>query len=206
MIDKQTYKYTPTLRFPEFQGKGEWEVKRLGEIAFTYSGGTPAISHKEYYGGDIPFIRSGEISEYQTELYLTQLGLDNSSAKMVNKNTILYALYGATSGEVAMSKIEGAINQAILAIVVNKDVCDALYLYYYLKSQKNHIVEKYLQGGQGNLSSAIINNLSIPIPTLSEQNRIAHSLFELDEIIEASNEKLKLLEAHKKGLMHQLFP
>lgn len=196
--------YTPALRFPDFLNDGEWEVKRLGEIAKTFSGGTPSANNKNYYGGNIPFIRSGEINSDRTELFLTQDGLDNSSAKIVEKGTILYALYGATSGEVGIAQMKGAINQAILAIIPKEDV-DALFLYQFLKSQKKSIVNLYIQGGQGNLSGAIINSLVIPFPPLSEQRRIAQALTALDELIAATNGKLELMKAYKKGLMQKLF-
>ena len=75
------------------------------------------LTTREYYGGNIPFIRSGEIGESSTELYITEEGLKNSSAALVEQGDILYTLYGATSGEVDRSKIKGAINQAILAII-----------------------------------------------------------------------------------------
>lgn len=203
MTTKPTY--TPAIRFPYFLNDGEWEVKRLGEIAKTFSGGTPSAHNKNYYGGDIPFIRSGEINSDHTELFLTQEGLDNSSAKMVEKGTILYALYGATSGEVGIAQMNGAINQAILAIIPKEGVITA-FLYQYLKSQKSSIVNLYIQGGQGNLSGAIINSLIIPLPPLAEQHCIAQALTALDKLIAATNEKLDLLKAYKKGLMQKLFP
>ena len=104
----------PKLRFPGFEG--EWEEKTLGEVATSFSGGTPKSGEPRFYGGYIPFIRSGEIHGDKTELFITEDGLNNSSAKLVKKGDLLFALYGATSGEVDLSKIEGAINQAILCI------------------------------------------------------------------------------------------
>lgn len=195
----------PQLRFPEFANDGEWGVKRLGEISTSFSGGTPSASNKDYYGGTIPFIRSGEINSDHTEIFLTQEGLDNSSAKMVEKGTILYALYGATSGEVGIARLKGAINQAILAIIPNEGF-DSLFIYHYLKSQKESIVNHYLQGGQGNLSGAIINALMIPVPPFYEQRRIAACLSALEQKLSATDGKLKQLKAYKKGLMQKLFP
>ncbi|HHJ9442540.1 TPA: restriction endonuclease subunit S, partial [Streptococcus pyogenes] len=99
----------PEIRLQGFDG--EWEEKKLGEISRMFSGGTPSVGISEYYNGNIPFIRSSEINSDQTELFITNKGLSNSSAKIVEKNTLLYALYGATSGEVGLSRISGAINQ-----------------------------------------------------------------------------------------------
>ena len=93
-----------------------WKSIRLGDECVFFSGGTPKSTDSSYYGGSIPFIRSGEIHGEKTELFLSEAGLQNSSAKMVSKGDLLIALYGATSGEVDISKIDGAINQAILCI------------------------------------------------------------------------------------------
>ena len=105
----------PSYRFANYTE--HWEEKKLGEVSTSFSGGTPAAANKKYYGGEIPFIRSAEINSDTTELFLTKEGLDNSSAKLVKEGDILYALYGATSGEVGISKINGAINQAVLSII-----------------------------------------------------------------------------------------
>ena len=209
----QEKKYIPELRFPEFKNDGGWILETIGTIADTFSGGTPTVGNREYYGGDIPFIRSGEISNDKTELFVTESGLSNSSAKMVDKGTILYAMYGATSGEVAISKISGAINQAILAIIPRKQEYNSRYIYHYLKHNKQYILSKYLQGGQGNLSANIINNLPIYLPcdsegkvSIKEQQKIADCLSSLDEYINVAKQKVDQLKEHKKGLMQRLFP
>ncbi len=158
MTKNENERNVPELRFRGFTDA--WEKRKLGNISSSYSGGTPSASNKTYYGGKIPFIRSAEINENTTELFLTAEGLTNSSAKMVTKGTLLYALYGATSGEVGISSINGAINQAILAIIPNGSVL-AEFLAQWLKLQKSQIIEKYLQGGQGNLSASIVKKLAI---------------------------------------------
>lgn len=205
MADKQIDKYLPKLRFPEFKVKGEWQVVRLGDVVSCFSGGTPSATNKDYYGGDIPFIRSGELHSSKTELFLTRAGLENSSAKMVEKGTILYALYGATSGDVGIARVSGAINQAILAIIPHADI-DKMYLYHFLSYSKDFIINRFLQGGQGNLSASIITSLSIPLPTIQEQKKIASCLSSLEDCIVASKEKQEQLKAHKKGLIQKLFP
>lgn len=200
-----TGKFVPELRFSQYIHDGKWEEKRIEEVAITFSGGTPSINNKEYYCGDIPFIRSGEINSNKTELFLTNLGVNNSSAKIVDEGTILYALYGATSGEVSISKVRGAINQAILAIIP-KDKYDIVYIYQFMKNKKKFIVNRYLQGGQGNLSGNIINKFPILFPSYIEQQKIAECLSSIDELIESYENKVTLLEQHKKGLIQQLFP
>lgn len=148
----------------------------------SYSGGTPSVGVKEYYGGQIPFIRSAEINSEITELFLTEEGLKNSSARFVAVGDILYALYGATSGEVGRARLKGAINQAILAIKPHTDY-DSEYLAQWLRKSKHSIIETYLQGGQGNLSGTIVKELSVDFPSLKEQKAIGDFFRQLDNLI-----------------------
>ena len=159
-----------------------WEQRKLGDITESYSGGTPTAGKKEYYDGNIPFIRSGEISSDKTELFISEEGLNKSSAKMVKIGDILYALYGATSGEVSISKLKGAINQAILAIQPHQNY-DSQFLMQWLRKSKENIIGTYLQGGQGNLSGNIVKELIIDIPTYEEQKEIGAYLKKLDHLI-----------------------
>lgn len=194
----------PALRFPEFQGMNGWEKTYIyEECPNPYSGGTPKTTEKKYYGGNIPFIRSAEIGKDKTELSITQEGLNNSSAKMIHKGDLLIALYGANSGDISISKIDGAINQAILCL---KAKSNNLFIYYTLLKKQKDIVSKYLQGGQGNLSGEIIKSIDFYIPQEIEQQKIADCLSSLDELIEATAQKVEALKGHKKGLMQRLFP
>jgi type I restriction enzyme S subunit len=178
-------------------------VKKFEKVAKFISGGTPLTSRPEYYSGNIPFIKSGEIYFDATEQYISDEGLNNSSAKMVDKGDLLYALYGANSGEVAISKITGAINQAILCIRHNGD-CDTVFVYNYLLQQKENIIRTYLQGGQGNLSAEIVKNLPIPLPPLPEQIAIAQVLRTADAAIHTTEKLIAQKELRKKWLMQQL--
>lgn len=193
----------PKYRFKEFEKDGEWVEMTINQVFGSFSGGTPNTSKKEYYGGGIPFIRSAEIDKEETELSLTKEGLKNSSAKLVNKGDLLVALYGANSGETAISKIDGAINQAILCL--QSEYSNA-FIYNFLTLRKNWIVSKFIQGGQGNLSGNIIKSISIPFPSPKEQQKIASCLSSLDALITAQTEKIEQLKLHKKGLMQGLFP
>ena len=194
----------PKLRFPEFQDSGEWVEKMVKELFNSFSGGTPTTTRKEYYGGKIPFIRSAEINKDSTELFLSELGLKNSSAKLVRKGDVLVALYGANSGDVGISKIDGAINQAILCLRSEKS---NEFLYHYLTFLKEWIIQKFIQGGQGNLSGEIIKTLKLRFPdNTDEQEVISKSLSECDSLISSQSEKIESLKSHKKGLLQQLFP
>ena len=163
------------MRFPEFSG--EWKKERLKDNCTFFSGGTPSSTNKEYYDGEIPFIRSGEIASEHTELFLSELGLSNSSAKIVEKGDLLLALYGATSGQIAISKIRGAINQAILCI---RSSHENVFLKSAWEKRVDKILQAYLQGGQGNLSAEIVKGLAFSFPTSQEQKKIGH-LFSLIE-------------------------
>ena len=170
----------PAIRFKGFTDA--WEQRKVGEVSESYSGGTPSVGVKEYYGGQIPFIRSAEINSEITELFLTEEGLKNSSARLVAVGDILYALYGATSGEVGRARLKGAINQAILAIKPHTDY-DSEYLAQWLRKSKHSIIDTYLQGGQGNLSGTIVKELSVDFPSLKEQKAIGGFFRQLDNLI-----------------------
>lgn len=180
----------------------DWEEKKLGDIGKFYSGGTPLTTKRQYFGGNIPFIRSGEINSNSTEQFITEEGLKNSSAKMIEVGDILYALYGATSGEVGISKINGAINQAVLCI---KSEENHFYLYSFLKFEKENIIKTFLQGGQGNLSADIVKKINLPLPSLEEQTKIANFLSAIDDRINQCKEQIVNTEVWKKGLLQQMF-
>lgn len=196
-------KLIPELRFPDFKNEGEWETKAIGDVFKSFSGGTPNTSEREYYGGKIPFIRSAEINRDRTELFITEEGLKNSSAKIVEKGDLLIALYGANSGDSAICKINGAINQAILCL---QSEYSNSFTYNFLTLKKDLIVSKFIQGGQGNLSGDIVKSITVPFPKQKEQQKIASCLSSLDDLIESHSQKLELLKDHKKGLMQNLFP
>lgn len=193
----------PKIRFPGFTDA--WEQRKLGDVTKSYSGGTPSVGKSEYYDGEIPFIRSAEINSDSTELFITESGLNNSSAKMVEVGDILYALYGATSGEVGISRINGAINQAILAIQSEAGY-DSQFIMQWLRSQKQKIIDKYLQGGQGNLSGSIVKDLQIEFPNYEEQKAIGQFFQNLDHLITLHQRRLGHLQDRKKSLLQKMFP
>ena len=177
----------------------------MGEVSESYSGGTPSVGNKSYYGGSIPFIRSAEINSESTELFLTEEGLTNSSARMVSKGDILYALYGATSGETGRSRINGAINQAILAILPH-DGYDSEFLMQWLRKSKQNITDIYLQGGQGNLSGAIVKALEVNFPSLAEQRQIGNYFQSIDKLITLHQRKCEQTKKLKKYMLQKMFP
>ena len=135
-------------------------------------------------------------------MFITQDGYDNSSAKVVEVGDLLLAMYGATSGDIAVSKIKGAINQAILCIRTsqNKKFVESVWNKHVSK-----ILRKYLQGGQGNLSADIVKRISFSFPTLEEQERIANLIYLLDERIATQNKIIDKLQSLIKGIRNDVF-
>lgn len=178
----------------------------IKDICHCFSGGTPNTSNRSYYNGHIPFLRSGDIHSDQTELFIAEKAIDESSAKMVRKGDLLFALYGATSGECDISKVDGAINQAILCIRPNdSSEIDIRYLKELLCFKKSSILSKYLQGGQGNLSAQTIMGLSIRIHDYKEQQKIADFFTALDEKIRIQLNTVDKLNAIKTGMLAKVF-
>ncbi|MFZ4796854.1 MAG: restriction endonuclease subunit S [Bacteroidia bacterium] len=196
--------FSQELRFKDDVGKeyNDWKEKKLREVGTFFSGGTPLTTNRTYFDGTIPFIRSGEINAEKTAQFISEEGLKNSSSKLIESGDLIYALYGATSGEVAISKISGAINQAILCIRTNMV---NPFLYNYLVYEKENIINTYLQGGQGNLSADIIKSLNIPIPCHEEQTKIANFLSSIDEKINNCQAQITNVEVWKKGLLQKMF-
>lgn len=201
----------PRLRFPEFRDALEWEVAPLGEIFDTASGGTPDRSNPKYWGGSIPWVTTSLIdfnTIYGTDELISQLGVQNSSAKLFPKKTVVVAMYGQgkTRGKVAMLGIEAATNQACAAIFPNDKVCSE-FVFLSLCGRYEELRSLSNSGGQENLSQGLIRELSFRYPDdPAEQQRIADCLSTLDTQITAEAQQLASLKTHKQGLMQQLFP
>lgn len=186
--------------------KTKWIFKTIGDVCSTFSGGTPNRSHSEYFNGSIPWIKSGELNKeniYQTEEFLTQKGIENSSTKIVKKGTLLIAMYGATAGILAFTHIDAAINQAILALVPKIEI-NLFYLKYALENKIDIAVHKYVQGGQPNFNATIIESFKIEFPTLPEQQAIAEVLSTADREISLLQQNLEQERKKKKSLMQLL--
>ena len=188
-------KLIPKLRFKEFSQA--WRENILGEVSKVVVGGTPSTDVEEYWGGDIGWIGSGE--------YITTEGLQQSSTKLLPQNTTVLAMTGATLGKIGFLNFECCGNQSVAGFV-NLVNLDSKFLYYYLQRITKQIESLAGGGAQAGINKSNIENINIKIPSLKEQQKIANCLSSLDELIEAQEEKLKLLKEHKKGLMQQLFP
>jgi len=185
----------------------DWTVVTIGEIAETMSGGTPSRIKKEYYGGNIPWVKSGELKDnniYNTSETITEEGLRNSSAKLLRKGTLLVALYGATVGKTGILGIDATTNQAICAITPKENKLEPYYLKYQIIARRNELVSASSGGAQPNISQGIIRAVRIPLPALEEQHEIAEVLSNVDQTIRTTDQIIAKTELLKKTLMQQL--
>jgi len=170
----------------------------IGEFCETGSGGTPSRQKAaEYFGGNIPWVKSGELRENvitSTEESITEIGLKESAAKLLPTNTLLVALYGATVGRIGVLGIAAATNQAVCHIIPDESRSDRRYLFYALQSQVPYWLSKRVGGGQPNISQGIIKETKIPLPQLPEQRRIADILDKADAIRRKRATALELAE------------
>lgn len=198
---------TGKKRLPKFIG--EWVIKKLSEIADIYNGGTPNTTVKEYWNGSIFWCIPTDVTQtngkylFETERKITQLGLSNSSVKLLPIGTLLLCSR-ATIGELKISKIEVTTNQGFKALVCFGQV-DNEFVYYKLLTIKNKLLEKSIGSTFLEISKKDTENIEILIPpTKEEQAAIAKVLSDMDleiEALEQQRDKYKLLKA---GLMQQL--
>lgn len=187
--------------------RDEWETVRLGDVCEISAGGTPSRTRVEYWkDGTIPWVKISDISgKYlsSTEEKITQLGLDNSPAKIFSKGTILYTIF-ATIGDVCILNIDAATNQAIVGMTFNERY-DKDYVYYLLSSLK----EKYEQISRGiaqkNINQSILKNTDIPLPPLDVQRRIAETLDKVSELITLRKTQLEKLDELVKARFVEMF-
>jgi restriction endonuclease S subunit len=166
--------------------KTGWIWKPLGEVCKTGSGGTPLSSRKEYYeDGSIPWLLSGEVAQgnvREAKNFITKEGLENSAARLFPKDTVLVAMYGATAGQVGILRFEAATNQAICGILPNGNFVPE-FLLYFLMAKRDQLVAQATGNAQPNISQIKVKNTIVPIPPLSEQQRIVGLLDEAFEAI-----------------------
>ena len=167
----------------------EFEIVKIGDVFKTSSGGTPLKDKDEYYkNGNIPWLRSGEVAQgfiTSSELFISEEGLKNSSAKIFPIDTVLVAMYGATAGQVGILKFEACTNQAVCGILPS-DKAIPEYLYLVLKSQKDYMISLSGGGAQPNISQKIIRDLQIPLPPLSIQEEIVAEIEGYQKIIDGA--------------------
>lgn len=159
---------------------------KLGEIYNITSGGTPSKKCNEYYdGGNIKWVKTGDLKEkylYDTDEYITQEGLQSSSTKLYEPDTVLIAMYGATIGATSILKSEACTNQACAAFGKNNTIIPE-YLYYFFKSKRAKFMKDGVGGAQPNISAGYLKNVQIELKSINEQRRIIDCLGKVEEII-----------------------
>lgn len=190
----------------------EWQELSIADVCKqVFSGGTPKSTISEYFdGGTIPWLKTKEVNYTkvtETENFITALGLKNSSAKLVPVNSVIVAMYGNgdTAGRVAINKIELTTNQACCNLVIDCDRADYRFVYYYLKSQYDRLVDLKNGGAQQNLNGKLIKDYPILVPSLREQRDIGSFLVAIDDQIALLYETNSTLEAIVQTLFKSWF-
>jgi type I restriction enzyme S subunit len=173
-----------------------WINVPLSDVARWGSGGTPSRANSAYYGGDIPWVKTGELGQgliKDTEENITDLGLQNSSAKIFPKGSVLIAMYGATIGKTAILGIDAATNQACAVAIPREGITTTEYLFHYLLSQKDEFIEAGKGAAQPNISQKVIKDWTIPLASFDQQKRIADKLNSLLARVDACRDRLNRL-------------
>jgi type I restriction enzyme, S subunit len=182
----------------EMKVPGHWNIRKLGEVCTTTSGGTPNRGNQKYFEGNIPWVKSGELDKgliLDTEEKISEEAIKNSSAKIFPKGTLLIALYGATIGKLAFLGVDAATNQAICGIFKNNEI-HSNYLFHFLFYKKPSLIRQGIGGAQPNINQGILRNLEIPIPPLPEQRAIVAKIEQL--LSDLENGKQQLLTAQQQ--------
>ncbi|ENQ5154479.1 restriction endonuclease subunit S [Campylobacter jejuni] len=193
-----------------------WEWKSLGEIGNTSSGGTPLRNKKEYWeNGSIKWLKSGELNDGYIDFIeenITEEAIENSSAKIFQKGTLLIAMYGATAGRLGILNLDSATNQAVCAFLHkdNKNIKFLeKFLFYFLFFIRDKIIKDSFGGAQPNISQTYIKNLQIPLPPLKEQEQITSHLDELSSHVKNLKQnyqaQIKDLQELKNSLLDKAF-
>ena len=174
----------------DLEGKEGVEMKTIKEVCKKIcSGGTPSTSKKDYYGGNIPWLRTQEVDWkdiWDTDIKITEDAIANSSAKLIPKDCVIVAMYGATAAKVAINKIPLSTNQACCNLEINNNISSYRYVYYWLCKEYQNL-KGMGEGSQNNINGQKIKDYSIPLPSLQEQQRIVSIL----DTFEASIQNLE---------------
>ena len=186
-----------------------WKEISIADAFRTSSGATPLSTETSYYDkGTIPWVNSGELSSpyiYQTTNYISQKGFENSSTEMYPVNTVLVAMYGATAGKASLLKLEACTNQAICAILPNKDY-SSTFLKYSIDTLYDHLVGLSSGSARDNLSQTELKKLKLIMPTIKEQQeKLVAILALIDRKIELNRAINQNLEAMAKQLYDYWF-
>lgn len=187
----------------------EWKEYKIGEITKkATSGGTPSTKVEEYYGGNIPWLNTKEVNFnriWSTEKFITEKGLNNSSAKWIDKNSVIVAMYGATAAKVAINKIPLTTNQACCNLIIDYKKANYEFVFYFIWNKYEELENIAVGAAQQNLSVGVIADFPISLPPLPEQTAIASVLSSLDDKIDLLHRQNTTLEKMAETLFRQWF-
>jgi len=199
----------PRLRFPEFQNAGEWEAKKLGTVCDIQRG---KFSHRprndpRFFGGPYPFIQTGDVvkSEGGAVIASQSLNEEGLAVSRLFKPTIVLITIAANIGDTGLLQTEGCFTDSVVGLIPKKNVIP-VFLELIMRGQKENLNKVATTGAQKNINNEILREVSLLLPSVHEQHRIAMCLSSLDARITAETQKLDALKTHKRGLMQQLFP
>lgn len=186
----------------------KYKTRRLGDVFKITSGGTPSRKDDSYFaGGEIPWVKTGDLKSkclLQASEYITKLGLENSSAKLFPKGTVLLAMYGATIGNCSILGLEAATNQACAAFTPSEEMVPE-YLYCFLLAIKPDLIRMSVGGAQPNISATILKNIEIPLPSLETQQKIADVLDKAQTLIDKRKEQLEKMDELVQSVFYEMF-
>jgi type I restriction enzyme, S subunit len=175
----------------------KWRIAKISDFAKTTSGGTPSRANPEFYTGNIPWIKSGDLNDgnvSEATEFITEEALKSSSAKLFPAGTLMIALYGATIGKLGILTIDAATNQAVCGIFVPEGV-ETKYLFYFLLQHRRELIKQGAGGAQPNISQGIVRDIEVPLPPLPEQRRIVARIEELFSRLDAGVAALRHAKA-----------
>lgn len=189
--------------------KKGWVVKKLVEVGNCYAGGTPSTFNAAYWNGNIIWLPSGRVQnnilkKLENEITITKMGLEESSAKLIKRNSVLIAITGATCGNIGLLQFEATANQSVVAIEPN-DQFDYLFLFYLLLNNRNIILSNQTGSAQGGVNLKTIKNIEFHYPNnKTEQCDISMKLYDMDNEIASLEKKLSKRKMLKQGMMQEL--
>jgi type I restriction enzyme S subunit len=199
----------PRLRFPEFHNAGEWDEKKLGTICDIQRG---KFSHRprndpKFFGGQYPFIQTGDVvkSEGGAVIASQSLNEEGLAVSKLFKPTVVLITIAANIGDTGLLLTEGCFTDSVVGLIPQKGTIP-VFLELIMRGQKDNLNKVATTGAQKNINNEILREVSVLLPSVPEQQRIATCLSSLDALIIAETQKHEALKTHKKGLMQQLFP
>ena len=198
----------PRLRFPEFQNAGEWYEKKLGTVCDIQRG---KFSHRprndpKFFGGQYPFIQTGDVvkSEGGAVIASQSLNEEGLAVSKLFKPTVVLITIAANIGDTGLLLTDGCFTDSVVGLIPKKGTIP-VFLELIMRGQKDNLNKVATTGAQKNINNEILREVSVLLPSVPEQQRIASCLSSLDALITAETQKHEALKTHKKGLIQQLF-